>query len=493
MILSKSGFDDLRIAHFSSEVSPDSKTGGLADVTGTLPIAQAELGCQTAIVSPKYLGIKSSADHGGYCIDVRNGVKFIFIKNEWLYSRDNKQLYRNSEGQYPDNLERYIYFCQNGINALVEMDFQPDIIHLHDWQAALVAPYLKTIFADHPMTKKAKIVFTIHNLAFQGEFGNEKFHLVGLDKKYYTADFLEFYQDINLMKGGIIFADKVTTVSPNYAKEILLATYGKRLEGVLAQRTDGIVGILNGIDYSFWNPAKDSNIAVHFSVDKLAARVENKPEMQVLFQPNETNKGKLLGELAIDKKAFVAGMVSRLTSQKGIKLLADAIEPMLKQGQVVILGLGDNDFEKNIKPRLIELTQKYKGKLAIMLDFDEALAHKVYAGIDVFLMPSKEEPCGLCQMIAMHYGAPPIVNPVGGLRDSVIDVEEGGNGFVMSSESSESLLKAYFLAKKLFGQKDKWQEVQKRGMNTDFSWKKAAKEWLALYREIREKPSLKLY
>jgi len=456
--------EKLKVLYVSSEVEPFSKTGGLADVAGSLPIALERLGVDIRIVTPKYKSIKQKVGKLGENIIV------YFVENPEYFHRE--YLYGTPEGDYPDNLERFAYFSREVLKIAKENNFSPDIIHCNDWQSALVPVYLKVFFKNDPFFKNTKTILTIHNLAYQGIFPKEKFPHTGLDWSFFNIDGFEFYGKVNIMKGGIIFADFITTVSPTYSKEIQTKEFGCGLEGVLFRKRDRLTGILNGIDYEIWDPAKDPVIPCKYSSNNIQNKYVNKEFLQL-----ETG-------LEISKETPLLGIITRLADQKGLDILAPIIDTICKMDlQFILLGTGDKVYHDLFE----QIKVKYPRKTSINLRFDPELARKIYAGIDVFLMPSRFEPCGLGQMISLKYGTIPVVRKTGGLADTIIDYEprsDTGNGFTFTSYDSLSLLEAIKRALSVYKDKKAWMRLVKRAMGIDFSWKVSAEKYLKLYRDV---------
>lgn len=454
----------IKVLFCSSEVLPFVKTGGLADVSGSLPLALEKLGVNIIITMPKYKGIDKNTTILG------KNIKVYFIENDAYFLRDG--LYGNKNIDFPDNLERFAYYSRKSLEIIKEIGFKPDIIHSNDWQSALIPIYLKNIFTKDEFYKEIKTIFTIHNLAYQGIFLKEEFSKLGLDWGLFNINGLEYYDKINLMKGAIIFSDKVNTVSPTYAKEIQSAEYGSGLNGLLTAYADKLSGILNGLDYSLWDPLKDKFIAKRYSFATLRDKYINKIALQKEsgLTPNE--------------RIPLFGLISRLVDQKGLDILAGCLDEMLKKNlQFVLLGTGDQKYHQLFE----EVKKNYPDKISVRLGYDAALAQKIYAGSDIFLMPSRYEPCGLGQIISLKYGTAPLVRKTGGLADTIIDVSTNpatGNGFVFTEYSSVELLKAIERALSFYEDKTLWKSIIHRGMNADFSWKASAKKYLELYKSL---------
>jgi len=476
----------MKIAMCASEVVPFAKTGGLADVAGALPLALEEAGEEVIIITPKYkmiqdakFGIKRFKDDVSYTVIGKN-IKVYFIENNSYYGRDG--LYGDKTGDYKDNLDRFSYFCTRALDLLKEINFSrpsirmsggipplagtPDIIHVHDWQASLVPVYLKTKYQDNPFYKNINTLLTIHNIGYQGLFPKEEFPKLGLDWSYFNMEALEFYGKVNILKGGLVFSDLINTVSPTYSQEIQTKEFGFGLEGLLLKRKADVSGILNGLDYSIWNPETDKFIAGNFSLSKIKGKQKDKEDLQ-----------KLCG-LPVKKDLPLLGIVSRLAEQKGFDILAQAIEIICEMPlQLVILGTGDMKYHLLLE----NIVKRYPKVISLQLKFDDALAHKIYAGSDIFLMPSKYEPCGLGQLISLRYGTIPLVYKTGGLADTV----NARNGFVFNEYSAAALVGT--IKKALMASKDQkgWLHLIERAMRGNFSWDAQAKEYVKLYAKAK--------
>ncbi len=461
----------MKIAMCSSEVVPFAKTGGLADVVGALPSALEEIGNQVIIIMPHYktiqdvkYNLKKVSEDISFALIGKN-IKVYFIKNDAYFNRDS--LYGDKNGDYPDNLDRFSFYCKRALKLLKELNFKPDIIHCHDWQSSLVPVYLKAELLNDPFYRKIKVILTIHNIGYQGIFTKDQYPKLGLDWSMFNMEMLEYYDQVNLLKGGMEFCDIINTVSPTYSKEIQTKEFGFGLEGVLAKRKSSVFGILNGIDYSIWDPAGDKFIAKNFSEKKIDDKYKNKAHLQ-----------KLCG-LPQDPKVPVFGVVSRLAEQKGFDILAEAIEVICKMPlQLVILGTGDIKYHNLLE----DMVKKYPKAISLNLKFDDPLAHKIYAGSDIFLMPSKYEPCGLGQLISLRYGTIPLVFKTGGLADTVNDK----NGFVFDVYSMEQLVKTMQKAIKAYANKTKWLLLVKDAMRCNFSWEASAKKYVELYEKAKK-------
>ena len=462
----------MKIVMCASEVVPFAKTGGLADVAGALPLALEESGQEGIVIMPRYRAIQdakfkiSRVKEDISYSRIGKNIKVYFIENEQYFNRDN--LYTDKNGDYPDNLERFSYYSRRALELLKEIKFKPDIIHVHDWQVSFVPLYLKTLYANDAFYKKTKTVLTIHNIGYQGLFPKEEFPKLGLDWSLFDMERLEFYGKVNILKGGMVFSDLINTVSPTYSKEIQTKEFGFGLEGVLAKRKKSLFGILNGLDYSIWNPETDKFIAAQFSNKNVKGKLRDKEDLQKFCN------------LPLAKGIPLFGIVSRLAEQKGFDILAEAIDAICNlKLQLVILGTGDLKYHT----LLSDIVKKYPKVISLHLKFDDTLAHKIYAGSDIFLMPSKYEPCGLGQLISLRYGTIPLVFKTGGLADTV----NKDNGFVFYQYKSEALFKTIKGALTAFQDDKKWSSLVQKAMKCDFSWKESAKQYVRLYEKASAK------
>lgn len=479
----------MKIAMIASEVTPFAKTGGLADVLGTLSVALARLGHEICVIAPAY----RSVIHGGFAVhetsislsvpvadrrldaavleaSIGNAVTVYFIRADQYFDREF--LYGTPDGDYPDNSERFVFFSRAALELLRHRAVE--VIHCHDWQTAMAVVYLKAQAARYPESSSVKTVFTVHNLGFQGIFGAADWRLLDLDSRFFTPQFLEFYGSINLLKGAIFFADKLTTVSPSYATEILTTEQGFGLEGVLRQRSADLFGILNGVDYHLWNPWTDPFITDHYGENSLTQKAVCKKQLR-----------QRLGLPQKDETPLI-GMISRLTAQKGFDLIEATFAAIMERGvQLVLLGNGEARYEDFFRAALA----RYPDQLAVRIGFDDPLAHQIEAGADIFLMPSLYEPCGLNQMFSLKYGTIPIVHAVGGLKDTVQQCNVGaalGTGFVFELYTSKHLLEAIDECVSVYRNKPAWIALQRRAMAMDFSWNRSAKRYAELYRQLAD-------
>lgn len=460
----------MKVAICASEMVPFAKTGGLADVVGALPLKLETLGQDVIVVMPKYRCVQQPkfkiqrVKQGVSCSTVGNNVKVYFIENEAYFDREN--LYGDKTGDYKDNLDRFVYFCRAALDLFAEINFRPDIIHVHDWQSCLIPVYLRTLYNDKPFYKNIKTLLTIHNIGYQGLFAKEEFPKLGLDWGLFHMEMLEFYGKVNILKGGMVFSDLINTVSATYSKEIQTKEFGFGLEGVLSKRKESVFGIINGLDYDIWNPETDKFIVQNYSIQDIKNKYRNKLNLQELCN------------LTPDQDVPLLGIVSRLAEQKGFDILSDAMEAICRMDiQMVILGTGDLKYHLLLEG----FAKRYPKKFSLHLKFDDALAHKIYAGSDIFLMPSKYEPCGLGQMISLRYGTIPLVFKTGGLADTVNDT----NGFVFDTYSKEDLIETVKAALKAFKGKKAWTALMQRAMQCDFSWKESARQYIRLYETAR--------
>ncbi len=460
----------MKILFASSEVVPFAKTGGLADVAGALPLALEELGEEVVVVLPRYKGITpekfniKKLKEGIFSAVMGKNIKVYFLEQDQYFGRDG--LYQDKTGDYKDNLERFSYYCKKTLELLKEINFKPDIIHVHDWQASLIPVYLKALLSQDTFFKKTRTVLTVHNIGYQGLFPKEEFPKLGLDWSLFNMEGLEYYGKINILKGGLEYSDIINTVSPTYATEIRTSEFGFGLEGVLNKRRERLFGILNGLDYTIWNPETDKSLSANFSLKQMEGKWKDKADLQRFCH------------LPQDPSVPLLGIVSRLAEQKGFDILAGGIDVLCKMNlQLVILGTGDLKYHQILE----EMVRKYPKVISLNLKFDDGLAHKIYAGSDMFLMPSKYEPCGLGQLISFRYGTIPIVFKTGGLADTV----NKDNGFVFTRYAKDDLIKTIQKALTAFGDKKKWPQLIQNAMKADFSWKESAKKYLQLYEKAK--------
>ncbi len=474
----------MRIFFVASEAVPFAKTGGLADVLGALPKYIRGFGHEVVVVMPKYRGIDAGklvlpsltipmgADLKFCSVYEAQGlsdVRYFLVDCPEYYDRES--LYRVGNQDYPDNAERFAFFSLAAIELAKRSSSPPDVIHCHDWQASLVPVYLKIRYPADSFFSKTKTLLTIHNLAYQGIFSRTVLSRVSLPEWLFNAEQMEFYGNVNFLKGGILFADKLSTVSQKYSQEILTPEFGCGLEGVLRKRAKNLIGILNGVDYSDWNPSTDPWLPAKYSMDNLEGKTACKIGLLKEFGLNDSVNRPLIG------------IVSRLANQKGFDLLHEVADSIVQQGaSLVVLGTGEEKYSRF----LLELQQKYPLFVGAKITFDDRLAHMIEGGADIFLMPSRFEPCGLNQIYSLKYGTVPVVRATGGLDDTIIDFSSSpeGNGFKFVGYTSEELLQAIRRALQVFRQPIRWQRLINNCMRMDFSWTRSAQRYLDLYRSL---------
>jgi len=476
----------MKILFVASEGVPYSKTGGLADVVDGLPRALHALGHEVVVLLPRYHGnkIKSTlvssvtialgtelrfpAIAEGQAI---GGVRHLFADDPEYFDRPH--LYGDRDGDYPDNAERFAEFSRAAIECMKRV-WLPDVVHCHDWQSALVPVLLHTQHASDPVVRSLPVILTIHNLAYQGVFPQTVLQKIGLPESLFTIEGLEFYDKVNFLKGGVIFADYLTTVSRRYAKEIQTPEYGAGLDGVIRNRADHLVGILNGVDYGAWSPEADTLIAQNYSVHNLRGKEACKKDLLATLRLPEENLERPL-----------IGIVSRFVDQKGFDLIAEIAGELMKEDiAMAAVGSGLPEYEGLFRG----LAEKFPGRIGLKIGYDNTLAHKIEAGADMFLMPSRFEPCGLNQIYSLRYGTVPIVRATGGLDDTVqkfVPKTQQGTGFKFESYDGKALLECIRAALKTFRDPKAWSAVQANGMNKDFSWKASAAAYVTLYEAAR--------
>jgi starch synthase len=482
----------MKILFLSSEGLPFSKTGGLADVVEALPRALVALGHEVGVLLPRYRGTRPSkvalssltvplgtqlrfpAIVNGTTV---NGVCYFFVDDPEYFDRPG--LYGEKGTDYPDNALRFAAFSKAAIEVAKHV-WPADLIHCHDWQAALVPVLLRTLYASDPALRAVPVVLTVHNMGYQGFFPRETLAAIGLPDSLFHLDGLEFYGRVNFLKGGLVFADYLTTVSRKYAEEIQTPEYGHGLDGVVRMRADRLVGILNGVDYSAWNPETDPFLAANYSATDLSGKRACKKDLLEQFQlPSEHLERPLVG------------IVSRLTNQKGFDLLADVGEDLLKEELGwVVLGNGDPNHEQFFQ----NLAARFPEKVGVRIAYDNALAHKIEAGADLFLMPSRYEPCGLNQIYSLRYGTVPVVRATGGLDDTIEPFDQStgqGTGFKFEAYGGEALLACLRRALGVFGDPKAWRRLQRNAMAKDFSWKSSAGEYARLYKTAQKSRTLR--
>jgi starch synthase len=479
----------MNIVFAASECVPFSKTGGLADVVGALPPALAALGHQVTVYLPKYKQTKLTEattvvrsitvpfdDRYRFCSIVdggtHSGVKFYFIDYPPYFDRD--ALYGTPLGDYRDNAERFALYSRAVLEGCKVLGV-PDVFHCHDWQSALVPILLRSVYAEDPALRDAGTVFTIHNMGYQGLFPPDTLALLMLPWDLFTIDKLEFYGKINFLKGALVFSDFITTVSKKYSQEIQTAEYGFGLEGVLKARSGTVNGILNGVDYNEWSPQTDKFIAAHYSPEDLSGKLKCKQDLLAEFSVPKA-----------DPKLPVIGIVSRFAAQKGFDLISLAADRLAREEMIVVaLGAGDKEYEDLFR----RLNKQFPQKFAVKVAYDNKIAHKIEAGADMFLMPSRYEPCGLNQIYSLKYGTVPVVRATGGLDDTIENWDphtRKGTGFKFTEYSGEALLATIRAALQAYRDQESWRALMRNGMSRDFSWTASAKEYVRVYDRVRQ-------
>lgn len=484
----------LKILYVCSELAPLVSTGGLADVAAALPRALKRLGHDVRVCLPCYNILPDEVRGEHHCLCVADlgsktqygslrvskvpgtDIPLYLIDHEVYFGRGNPYGYGAYE--YNDNAERFCFFCLAILHGIPQLHWRPDVVHCHDWHTAALPAFIKTRVAHTPAWRSMATLFTIHNLAYQGRYKSHLLPSTGFGWDLFTPDCLEFYGDFNLMKAGIAFASKINTVSPRYAKEIQTPEYGEGLDGLLKKREKSLTGILNGVDYTVWNPLTDKHIPAPYSFDDLSGKMVCKKALQ-----------STLGLPQRDVPVF--GMVSRLYWQKGIDLLVGAIDRIMQHDvQMVILGSGDPYFEQP----LWQAAQRYPDKMRIVFRFDVALSHLIEAGSDFFVMPSRFEPCGLSQLYSLAYGTIPVVRETGGLADSVTDTTDStlakgtATGILFGPRTPEALAEGIERAVAVYNTPKVFHAVRINGMKQDFSWERSSKEYVKLYKKAVAMP-----
>jgi starch synthase len=483
--------ESLKVLLLSSEAVPFAKTGGLADVAGSLPAALRRLGVDVHLVLPFYRIVREgkfetcllikdlkvplgNSELAATVLEAKTeeGFPVYLIDREDLYDRPN--LYGNPMGDYYDNLERFSFSARAALMIVETLSLKPDLIHCHDWQTGLVPALLKGSHGEISFFGKTPTVFTIHNLGYQGLFPADKLPLTGLPRgEFFHPEGLEYYGKISLLKAGIVYSDAITTVSPTYAEEIQTPEYGMGMEGILRSRRDSLHGILNGVDYRLWDPSRDTHLPAIYAPRRMAGKCRCKES--------------LIQEMGLDpslSKRPLLGMISRLDAQKGLDLLVQILDDILALDLgLVVLGSGDEHIQQAIQ----DAAQNHPGGVGLKIGFDEPLAHRIVAGADVFLIPSRYEPCGLTQMYALKYGTVPVVRATGGLDDTVVQFNSetgGGNGFKFGPYEPKAFLGAIKQAIDLFSRTTAWEKLIANGMEADFSWERSARDYLSLYESL---------
>jgi starch synthase len=479
----------MHVAIAASEGVPFSKTGGLADVVGALPRALAALGHQVSVYLPRYRQTKL-ADAATVVRSItvpfddkhrfpsvvtagnHDGIRFYFVEYPPYFDRE--ALYGTPTGDYPDNAERFALFSRAVLEASKIIGV-PHIFHCHDWQSALIPVLLRTVYAEDPAFRDAGTVFTIHNMGYQGLFPPDTLPLLMLPWDLFTMSKMEFFGQVNFLKGALAYADFITTVSRKYSQEIQTAEYGFGLEGVLRDRAATVSGILNGVDYEQWSPQTDKFTVAKYSSQDLSGKRKSKQDLLATF-----------GITNADLRLPLIGIVSRFAAQKGFDLIAQIADRLAREEMIMVaLGAGDKPYEDLFR----RLSKQFPTKIAVRVAYDDAVAHKIEAGADMFLMPSRYEPCGLNQIYSLKYGTVPIVRATGGLDDTIEpwDARAGkGTGFKFSEYSGEALLLTIKLALEAFRDQTSWQVLMRNGMSKDFSWHASAREYGKVYDRVRQ-------
>jgi len=472
----------MNILFVSTEAAPFAKSGGLGDVIGSLPKEMKKEGIDVRVVLPLYQSIKLKyqqelrfitdltvmlswrTQYCGIFEMEYDGVMFYFLDNEQYFKRDNYY-------GYDDDGERFAFFSKAALDVLPYLDFKPDILHCSEWQTAMVPIYLKTLFRGRKEYENLRTVFTIHNIEYQGKFDESILgDLLGIQKS--DMGILKYHGAINFMKGAIVTCDRLTTVSPSYGEEISYSFYGRGLEGIIKENRYKLSGILNGIDTALYNPAKDHNLAVKYSKNTMGKKKLNKIALQKEL------------ELETEPETPIIAMIGRLVEHKGIDLVINVFDELMQEKiQFVMLGIGKKDYEHYFKNK----AKAYGKRMFVCTDFSETLANRIYAGADLFLMPSLSEPCGLAQMISLRYGTIPIVRETGGLRDTVKAFNPEtvhGNGFTFHTVNAHDMLDAVKRAINFYWNKELWTKLMTNAFHTDFSWKASSKEYIRIYKEL---------
>ncbi len=479
----------MRIVFAASECVPFAKTGGLADVVGSLAPEIAKLGHEVTVYLPLYARVRKHIDgeliyalqsitipfqHYNRFAGIvdggkRDGVSYYFVDCPELF--DRQELYGTRTGDYPDNAERFGLFCRAVLEATKQLGV-PDVFHVHDWQAAPIAIYLRTVYAADPMLSKAAVVLTIHNAGYQGTFPPATTEQLLLPWEIFTMDKVEQFDRFNFLKGGLVYSDILTTVSRKYAEEIQTPEFGENLDPVLRARAADLRGILNGVDYEKWDPATDGNLAAHYSAEDLTGKAACRADLLHAF-----------GLEKVEVTTPVIGIVSRFATQKGFDLVAEIAGRLSdREVAVVALGTGEPVYEKFFR----DWAFWHKGNVAVQIRYDDVLAHKIEAGADMFLMPSKYEPCGLNQIYSLKYGTVPVVRATGGLDDTIDEWNPelgSGTGFKFPGYEGNNLLAAIDRAIAAFQNKEAWQRLMRNGMARNYSWQQPARAYAKVYEE----------
>lgn len=477
----------MHIVFAASECAPWAKTGGLADVVSALPRTLVKLGHKVSVFIPYYRQVAKAVPRAAVVLSsvtipypsynrfirildggVTEGVQMYFVDCPEFFDRES--FYSTPSGDYPDNAERFGLLSRAVIEASKVLGI-PDVFHVHDWQTAMLAVLLRSTYYFDPVLRHVPALLTIHNAGYQGWFPPQTMETLLLPWDMFTFDKLEQNDKVNFLKGGIVYADAITTVSRTYAEEIQTPEFGNGLEGVLQQRSGDLFGILNGVDYEEWDPAIDPNIAAHYTADDLAGKQECRRDLLHAF-----------GLRDVGDETAVIGVVSRFATQKGFDLIVEIMDRLVQEDMVlVMLGNGEEYYER----LLTEMAERYPSKVRVQVKYDNVIAHKVEAGSDIFLMPSRYEPCGLNQIYSLKYGTVPVVRATGGLEDTIDEQPDGGgNGFKFWGYSADALFDALQRALTVFRDNETWTKMMQHGMAQDFAWDKPAQEYLRIYERI---------
>lgn len=480
----------LKVLFVAAEAVPFVKTGGLGDVIGSLPKELRAQGVDARVILPNYQEIpkrfkEKMVFKSSFAVEVGwrqkycgvleyeyQGITFYFIDNEYYFKRHGFY-------GYDDDAERFGFFCRAVLESLEHIGFMPDILHCHDWHAGMVSPLLDAHYRHRPGYDNIRTLFTIHNLRYQGVFPKETFHsILNLDQRFFHTDGIEFHDSVNFMKGGLAYSTMISTVSRTYASEIQDPYFGEQLDGFLRKRQNDLVGIVNGIDYDEQNPATDTKITKNYTAKTFPKKLDNKLKLQ-----------QQLG-LVVNADIPVIAIVSRLVGPKGMDLIERILVDMFKSmpsnhldAQLVVLGTGETRYENFFK----YMAWQYPGSISANIMFDDALARQIYAGSDMFLMPSLYEPCGIGQLIAMRYGSAPIVRATGGLQDTVQSYNKDtgvGNGFIFTNYNAHEMLDTINGAIELFKDKKEWKKLATNAMNSDYSWQESARQYQEIYKKM---------
>ncbi|MDY6987617.1 MAG: glycogen synthase GlgA [Thermodesulfobacteriota bacterium] len=483
----------LKVWFLSPEVAPFAKTGGLADMAGSLPGTLRKLGVDVRVGLPCYRTVQEGhfplrKALGGLAVPSEGGeLQGEVLETEtedgvpvYLFDRrgffDRAHLYGTPEGDYSDNLKRFAYFSRGALLFAKAVGFRFDVVHCHDWQTGLVPAYLKTLYQGDPFFSTAASVFTVHNMGYQGLFPAEAFSASGLPASEFHPEGVEYWGNLSLLKAGIVYGDVITTVSPRYSQEIQGPAFGLGMEALLRERSADLYGILNGADYSTWNPAADPHIRANYTAADTGGK--------------ESCKVALVQEMGLDERFLdrpVLAMVSRLAAHKGYDLLLEIAEEVVGlNAALVVLATGEEAYEQ----ALGQVVQRFPDSVAVKIGFDDPLAHRIMAGADIFLAPSKYEPCGLTQIYALKYGTVPVVRATGGLDDTIQPFEQAsgqGNGFKFAEYKAKDFLAQIKEALRIYDNKADWQLLVENGMRADFSWEKSAQRYVELYEKAKER------